>query len=208
MTATGYVDEEDPPPGPGGDEESRDDRAEGPAQAGHATEDADGLGPLLGFGKEQGDETEGRRSGDGLTRALGEPAGHEHGRVDGRAAQGRRDGEYGHANQEHPTPSEQIGQSTAEQDQPASREHVAVDHPGQAGPTESEVVLDVREGDIHHGDVEHQHELDQSDDAERLPTMPIRGRVDTRRVARAGGVPTGVCGHGRNAICLCGQKMS
>ncbi|MGY2874852.1 hypothetical protein ACVW00_002042 [Marmoricola sp. URHA0025 HA25] len=75
--------------------------------------------------------------------------------------------------EEEPPAPEDVGQPPAEQQQPAGHQDVAVDDPGETGLGEPEVVLDVRERDVHHGDVQDQHELDEPEDAERLPAARV-----------------------------------
>ena len=53
------IDVEDPAPRGDADQDAGDDGPQGPAEPGHPTEDADGLGPLLGVGEQQGDQAEG-----------------------------------------------------------------------------------------------------------------------------------------------------
>ena len=84
------------------------------------------------------------------------------------------DPEDEHADQEQPPPAEQVRQPPAQEQQSAGHQHVTVDHPGQARAGERQIVLDPRQGDGHHGDVQDEHELDQRQHAKRPPSPRVR----------------------------------
>ncbi len=178
------VDEEDPPPGRQAGQRPGDDRAERPAQAGDAAPDPQGLHPLAGVGEQHGDHAERRRGGQRLPRALHEPAGDQHGRGNRGATRRRRDPEDEHADQEQPPPAEQVRQPPAQEQQAAGHQHVTVDHPGQARAGERQIVLDPRQGDGHHRDVQDEHELDQRQHAKRPPSPRVRTGGPGRRTVR------------------------
>ena len=71
------------------------------------------------------------------------------------------------AGHEHPAPSEQVTGTAAEQQQPAERQGIRVDHPLQAAVGESECGLNVRQRDVDYGRVQHDHQLGGRDDQQR-----------------------------------------
>ena len=78
--------------------------------------------------------------------------------------------------QEHPAPAEDVTGAAAEQQQAAERQRVGVQHPGQAGRGEVQAVGDARQGDVHHGHVENDHQLGAQDDRQgQAPAVPQRG---------------------------------
>ena len=74
-----------------------------------------------------------------------------------------------------PAAPQQVTGSSAEQQQTAEHQRVNVDDPGQVAVREAEPVLDMREGDVDDGPVEHDHELRRGDDGERQAQPPRRG---------------------------------
>ena len=144
------------------------------------------LARSAGLGEQQGHQAEGGRCGKGLTRTLQEPAGDQHPGTDRGTAQDRGHSEERDPDQEHALAAQQVGQAPAEKQQPAGGQDVAVHHPGQAGPAEVEAGLDVGQGVVHHGDVEHQDELDQGDYGQSRPPPAVRnGSQQSASVTRA-----------------------
>ena len=92
---------------------------------------------------------------------------------------------------EDPAAPEQVAGPAAEQQQPAERHRVGVDHPLQVGPGEAERGLDVRQGDGDDGQVEHDHELGRRDDGQRQAQPPrcLRGGRGSRGASFRGGSP-------------------
>jgi hypothetical protein len=60
----------------------------------------------------------------------------------------------------------EVGQPSAEQEQPAERERVPVGHPRHLPTSEPEVRPDGRQGDVHDRQVEHDDELHRADQCE------------------------------------------
>ena len=168
------VDEEDPPPRRVVDQHARDDRAGRAAAAGDPAPDSERLHPLMRVREQQCNEAERRRRGERLAEALHEASGHQHPGVGGGAAECGRSREQGDADEEQlPTP-EDVGEPAAEQQEAAGHQDVTVDDPCQAGPAEAEVRLDLRQRDVHDSHVENEHELNEREHPERLPTPRVR----------------------------------
>jgi len=60
--------------------------------------------------------------------------------------------------------AKQVAGPAAEQQQPAERHRVGVDHPFQVRPGEPERLLDMRQGHVDDGQVERDHQLGGGDD--------------------------------------------
>ena len=89
-----------------------------------------------------------------------------------------------------PEAAANVAETTAEEEKPAEGERVGVEHPRQRRRAEAEVGVDARERDVHHGDVQHQHELGHEHDRD-----PRRGATGVRRqVAREVPLSVGVAG--------------
>ena len=71
----------------------------------------------------------------------------------------RGDGEHAEAGEEHATTAEQVGGAAAEQQQAAEDQRVAGDRPAEVAAGDAEVPAEVRQRDVHGGDVEDDHEL-------------------------------------------------
>ena len=177
------VDEEDPAPGHVVDEDAGDDRARRAAEPGDAAPDPERLDPLARVHEQHRDQAERGRRGERLTESLGEPADDEHRRVLRDATGQRGSGEQRHPDEEQLAATEDVSEATTQEKEPAGGQDVTVDHPGQAGAGEAEARLDVRQRDVHDGDVEDEHELDQREHRERLPPARIRriGRHETEQ---------------------------
>ena len=82
---------------------------------------------------------------------------------------------------ERSPPAEQVAGAGAEEEEAAEGQDVGVEHPRERRAGEMEAALDVGQGDVHDGGVEHHHQLGGEDDAE-----------DHRRVAAPpAGAPAG-----------------
>ena len=86
---------------------------------------------------------------------------------------GRDAGEAEQADQERHLPAEQVGQPPAEQEQAAERQGVRGHHPLPVHRGEVQRTLRGRQGDVHHRDVQDDHELREADDAEDEPAPPV-----------------------------------
>jgi hypothetical protein len=168
------VDEENPAPRRVVDDRAGNDGPRRTTEAGDTAPDAECLHPLARVGKQQCDQTEGRRRGQCFAAALQEPRADEHPARDGRTAERRGEREQANTPQEEPPTAHDVGEPPAEEQEAASHEHVSVDHPGEPRGAEVQVVLDVRERDVHDRDVEDQHELDQREHRQCLPTPRVR----------------------------------
>ena len=79
--------------------------------------------------------------------------------------------------EELPTP-EQVAHAAPEQQEAAEGERIAADDPLEVLGREVELLLDRRKRDVHDRDVENDHQVGDSEDGERLPTLRVRGGVD------------------------------
>ena len=117
------------------------------------------------------------RGTESLTRASREQrsgaSGHRRGE--------RGSGEDGEAGEEHAAASEEIGRATAEQQETSEDERVARDRPADVRAAQVEVGGNVRQGDVHGGDVEDDHELGDEQHREEPAGGP---RAGVFRVAR------------------------
>src|SRR4051794_22841483 len=75
--------------------------------------------------------------------------GEEHARTAGESRGEGRDGEDAEAGEEEPSSAEHVGGAAAEQEQAAEHERVARDRPPQAAAGEPEVLLKIRQGNVH-----------------------------------------------------------
>ena len=137
----------------------------------------EGLGELLAVAGEQHHQQgqRGRRDESG-TGALDGAAGELDGGVAGGTGDNRPGEQDGPAGDEHLAGAEQVGQAAAEQQQPAERDHVGVEHPRQVLGGEAQVGLHLRQGHADDGRVHDDHELGGGDEAERPPAAVARGR--------------------------------
>jgi hypothetical protein len=158
-----HVDQEDPSPAQRLGQRAADEEAQ--RAAGHADEHVAAHRPgALGVVRELGrDDREDDRRRGGAPGSLEEPRDDQRRRRGRQPAQDRGDGEAGQAGQEDPPAPEQIPEPAEQQEQAAERDQVRVRDPGQAGGAHPEVGLDRREGDVHDGRVEDQHELPEQD---------------------------------------------
>ena len=170
------VDEEDPVPG----EEVREDPAgehpEGPTSGEDEPEDAHRLGTVGRLGEEHHRERERDRRDKRAAEALDRARGHQL-PLRGREPAGERgEGEERDADQEHAALPEEVAQPPAQQQEAAEREQVGVDHPGERGLREAEVVPDRREGDVHDRHIQHDHQVAEAEDDQREPACAAGGR--------------------------------
>jgi hypothetical protein len=77
----------------------------------------------------------------------------------GQAAGQRGRREHQQARDEYPAAAEQVSGPPAQQQQPAERQRVGVDHPLQARTGKPERTLDVRQSDVDDRRVQHHHQL-------------------------------------------------
>src|SRR5215210_2773333 len=80
-----------------------------------------------------------------------------------------------------PPAPEQVRDPPAEQQESAERDHVGVQDPGEIGLREVLSASDRRQRDVHDRSVEHDHELGDADQAQRLPPLPLEGTLSRFR---------------------------
>ena len=164
--ADGDVDEHHPAPRRPLGEQAAGDQAGGPSGGGDGGEQPDSPHPGRPVGEEGGQQGQGGRRGQGAAHPLQGPGGQQHPAAGGEAAGERAQGEQGDAGHERPAPAEQVARSGTEQQQAAEGEHVGVQHPRQRRVREAEAALDMGQGHVHDGGVEHHHQLGGEDDPE------------------------------------------
>jgi len=108
------------------------------------------------------------------------------------AAEQRRSGEECDAGDEHAPAAEQIAGPRAEEQETSEGKRVGGDHPREVRRREVQCPGDVRQGDVHDGRVEHDHQLDGKDDAEhQAPAWPALGCPAGRGDESGGGLHWG-----------------
>ena len=75
--------------------------------------------------------------------------------------------------EEQPPMTEEIAEPAAEEKKAAESQQVRVDHPGERGLREAEVVPDRRQRDVHDRAVEDDHDVAQAEDVERDPAFAV-----------------------------------
>ena len=93
----------------------------------------------------------------------------------GCATDGGGDGEAEQAADERPLAAEEIADPAAEEEQRAERQRVGGDDPLARVVAEAEVLLRARQGDVHDGRVEDDHQLRHGDDREDEPAARVIG---------------------------------
>ena len=115
------------------------------------------------------DDRECRGRDDRGTEALGGAGGDQLTLVGGEAGRERRGRDDEEAGDEHSSPSQQVGQPPAEQQEAAEGEHVGVDDPGQALLREVEALADRRQRHVDDRGVEYDDELREAEQGEGDP---------------------------------------
>ncbi len=154
-----HVDEQDPfPAGPLG-QHPAEQHADGAARPGHGAPDAQRLVALSTLGEDHGDHRQrGRREQRGAEALDG--AGDDQLRLGLREpARQRGEREEDQAGQEEPAAAEQIGHSTAEQQEAAEGQRVRVDDPREVLLGEAQIAADRRQRDVDDRGVEDDDEL-------------------------------------------------
>ena len=168
-----HVDEQHPAPGQPLGDQTAEHQAERAAAGDDGRVDGERLDPLPALGEGADHQREHRGRGERAADALDGAGRQQHPGRGGEAAGQRGEREDGEAGDEHPAAAEDVARATAQQQQPAEGQRVPVHHPGQAGRGEVQAVLDVRQGDVHHGRVEDDHELRAEHDRERQVSAPL-----------------------------------
>jgi hypothetical protein len=180
------VDVEAPAPGQVRGERAAEQQPDRGARTRDRAVDPEGLAPLLGVAERRGQQRQrGRREHRG-EHALAGTGGDQHGEVDRRAADRRGHGEADQAGEEHDLAADQVGQPAAEQQQAAERQRVGGHDPLPVDVVEVQRVLRRRQCQVHHGQVEDDHELRDADYDEDPPAPRVGPRVPARpRAPRA-----------------------
>ncbi len=145
------------------DEDSAREQADRAAARRDRGEHTEGPVALRPFAERRADQGEGGRGRDGAADALESACGEQLAGVLGEPAEQGGEREEQHAEDEDAPSAEDVAGPAAEQQQPAEGERVGADHPGQAGGGEVQGALDVRQRDVHDGDVQDHHELARGD---------------------------------------------
>jgi hypothetical protein len=174
------VDEEDPAPVEVRDDDSRENHADHGAEPCQAGPDAERARPFLRFGEQQRDERQRGRRGKRFARALREAARDEHPLTLRCAAHDGRDGEQPGPDQEQTSSAQEVADATTEQQKPTRHQCVPVDDPREAAGGEVKGFLDRGQRDIHHGDVDHDHELHERENCQRLPAPRVERGCELR----------------------------
>ena len=166
----GDVDEEDPLPAEGVGEDPAHENSRGGAEAAHCAPDTERDVPLAPFMERRGQDGERRGSDDRRAEPLERTRRDERRLRPGQAGEERREGEDDEAAQEDPSAPEEVSRPASEEQESSEEERVRADHPLQVLLREPEIDLDRRQRDIHDGDVQDDHELD---DAEERQCQPL-----------------------------------
>ena len=168
------VDPEDPLPAEVLREDAAEEHARRRAAAGDPAPGAECLVALLALGERRRDDRERGRRHDRRAEALHRAGADQHCRRGREAAdEGRRGEEREAAHEDHAAP-EEVGGTTAEEQEAAIRERVGGDHPLEVLGSEVEIGADRRQRDVHDRDVEHHDEDRGTNEDERLPAARVR----------------------------------
>src|SRR6266516_405334 len=169
-----HVDEEDPLPAQRVRKDTAEQDSRDRAERADAAPGAERGVSLLPFGEGRGQDRERGRSDQRRTEPL------ETARADQRAlapretGEERGSGEHDQSDDEDPSPPDQVGDASAEQEEAAEEERVGAHDPLEILLREPEVALDGRKGDVHDRDVEHDHELHAQEERESEPLPSSR----------------------------------
>ena len=169
------VHEEDPVPADRLGQHATDEQAD--RAAGHRDErvDADRLGLLLRLGEHRHDHPEDDRRRQGAADALHEARADQHALGLRDRAQQRRAGEHGEADQEDAALADQVADPAGQQQQPAERDQVGVDDPGEVGLGETKIVLDRGQRHVHDRRVEDDHQHAEAEHVQGCPAVGVGG---------------------------------
>jgi hypothetical protein len=181
------VDVQAPPPVEVLGEHPAQEQAHGAAARRDGAEDAECLGPLARIGEVDGEQGERGRREQCPEGTLQGARPEQHAEVDSGAAERRRAGEPGKADEERALAAGVVGDAAAEQQQAAERKRVRGDDPLARRVGGTEVELGGRQCDVHDRHVEHDHQLRQADEDQRGPAtrvdlcLDVDGSVDEYR---------------------------
>ena len=169
------VDEEDPVPADRLGQDATGEQADRPARGGDETVDADRFRLLARLGEHRHDHPQHDGRGQGPGDALDEPGRDQHPLGLGECAEQRGEDEDGQAGEKDPALADQVAEPPDQQQQPSEWDQVGVDDPGEAALTESEVVLDRGQRDVHDRDVENDHQDAGAEHVQREPATAVFG---------------------------------
>jgi hypothetical protein len=186
-----HVHEEDPVPVDPVGQDAAEQQAHSTTGGGHEAVDADRLGLLTCVREHRDDhaEDDGRRHRP--ADALHEPGRDEELLRAGHPARRGGGREYGETADEDAATRHQVADPAGEQQKAAERDEVGVDHPGQPGLAEAQLMLDGRQRNVHDRDVENDHQHADAEHREGDPPAVLRR------------VP-----HGRSSVTRCGSPPS
>ena len=174
-----HVDVEAPAPAGVLGQHAAEQQTDDGAAAGDRAEHAERLAAFARLGEGRGDQGERRRRHERGARTLQRAAGHEDLERRRRTGQRGRQAEAGEPDRQRPAPSDPVRGLAAEQQQPGEGERVRRDDVRAVRVVEAEHLLGGRQRDVHDGRVERDHQLGESDHAERGPTVVgPRGRFN------------------------------
>ena len=153
------VHEQHPAPAQPARENAAEQHPGGAAGAGDGAPDAQRAVALRAFGERGRDDRQRRRRDDRRAEALNRARGDQPCLRLGQAAGQRGEREDDQADHEHPPAPEQVGEASAEQQEPSERQRVGVHDPREVIAGEVQVGADRRERDVHDRRVDHDHEL-------------------------------------------------
>ena len=131
--------------------------------------DADRLRAVARLGEHRHDDAEDHRRRHRAADSLEEPRADEQLLALRDSAQQGGAGEDAEAGEEDRPAPDQVAEPAGQQQEAAEGDQVRVDHPGEAGVREAEIVLNRREGDVHDGRVEDDHQHAHAEDVEGEP---------------------------------------
>jgi hypothetical protein len=155
----GNVDEEDPLPPRSGGERPADDHADRRCAAADGPEDGQRLVACRTLRKRVDQDRQCGGRGQRRAEPLARPGGHQLAQRSREPGGERRDREQPEAADQHLPSAEQIGGPAAQQQEATEHQPVGDDHPLQIRLSEAQVGLHRRQGHVHDGDVEDDHEL-------------------------------------------------
>jgi hypothetical protein len=168
------VHEEDPLPAEVRREDAAEDHADRRSRPGDRAQHAERLVPLGAFREGHARNREDRWRQDRARSALRHANRDQHPRRGGEACKQRREREQGEPDHEHPPPAEDVTRAAAEKQEAAEGQGVAADDPLQVlRGGEVEILLDRGQRDIHDRNVEHDHQVGDAQNGERLPSARI-----------------------------------
>ncbi len=203
-----HVDEEDPLPGGQLGERATQDQADRATAGGDRAPHSERLGALTLLGERGRDDRQRGGREQRRAEALQAAADDQHARRLGQPVEQRGDREQRHAGDEQPLAPEQVAGPATQQEEAAEDQRVGVDHPLQARGREVQATLDRGQRDVHHGGVEHDHELGQAGDHQDQPPVRLAdggGLGDDGGGRRSGQVLWRGAGNGRSIKHLSGS---